>query len=232
MDKVLKLPPGELARLAQHQRAAQIKRELGDEPAPLFADVRALIERKCHADRQRAVRAIFEKSPFGELERLVTKTMLDLVKRIARAQLHDEAWLQVIAKLAGRSVPDIRVVATAFLDTDILNLSPENCVAFLDPVIASWDIDLTTFDLEIRLHPRVSPTDAVRRFHFAEQAAAGRDSSEPGFDEFLKDRSLSGSATEREMAFLRALRFDGVRPTALYYYRELQSLRDPLHFKP
>src|SRR6185369_5087638 len=50
MDKVLKLPPGELARLARHQRSVQIKRELGEEPAPLFVDVRALIERKCHAD--------------------------------------------------------------------------------------------------------------------------------------------------------------------------------------
>jgi hypothetical protein len=27
------------------------------------------------------------------------------------------------------------------------------------------------------------------------------------------------------------MRFNGKRPTALYYYRELQSFRDPLHFR-
>ena len=36
MDKFLKLPTGELARLADCQRKAQLKRELGDEPAPCF----------------------------------------------------------------------------------------------------------------------------------------------------------------------------------------------------
>jgi hypothetical protein len=48
--------------------------------------------------------------------------------------------------------------------------------------------------------------------------------------EFLQDKSLSGDATEEEIAFLRQLRFMGKRPTPLYYYRALQNLRDPLHF--
>ena len=48
---------------------------------------------------------------------------------------------------------------------------------------------------------------------------------------FLEDTSLSGDATEAEIAFLRHLRFKGKRPTPLYYYRELQNLRDPLHFR-
>jgi hypothetical protein len=47
----------------------------------------------------------------------------------------------------------------------------------------------------------------------------------------VKDRTLSGDATEAEMMFLKRLRFDGKRPTPLYYYRELQNLRDPLHFR-
>ena len=33
------------------------------------------------------------------------------------------------------------------------------------------------------------------------------------------------------MEFLKKLKFNGKRPTSLYYYRELQSLRDPLHFR-
>ncbi|PYO76332.1 MAG: XRE family transcriptional regulator, partial [Gemmatimonadetes bacterium] len=68
MDKFLKLPSGELARVADHQRKEQLKRELGDEPAALFRDVRELILRKCNPDTLRHVRAVFEKQPFGELE--------------------------------------------------------------------------------------------------------------------------------------------------------------------
>src|SRR6266571_2063041 len=65
MDKFLKLPTGELARLADHERKEQLKRELGDEPAPLFREVRALILRKCQPDAERHVRAVFEKEPFS-----------------------------------------------------------------------------------------------------------------------------------------------------------------------
>ena len=53
---------------------------------------------------------------------------------------------------------------------------------------------------------------------------------EPGFELFLNDKSLSGDATEEEIEFLKTLRFQGRRPAPLYYYRELQNLRDPLHF--
>lgn len=230
MDRLLKLPRGELAKLAAHQRSEHLKRELGDEPAPLFGEVRTLILRKCHPDRASAVRAIFEESPFGELERLVTKTILDLVKGIARQHLENELWLRAVAKLSGRTYQEMRVVALEFLDTDILNLSPANCVAFLDPTIEAWDIDLATFALEIRLNPKISPV-SPRTFEFLERPAADRRVPSPGFVEFLDDRSLSGSATEEEIAFLGALRFIGREPTALYYYRELQSLRDPLHFR-
>jgi len=41
---------------------------------------------------------------------------------------------------------------------------------------------------------------------------------------------LRGDATPEEIAFLKRLPFTRKRPTALYYYRELQNLRDPLHF--
>jgi hypothetical protein len=54
---------------------------------------------------------------------------------------------------------------------------------------------------------------------------------ELGLEEFLKDTSLSGDATEEEIEFLRVLKFRGRRPAPIYYYRELQNLRDPLHFR-
>jgi transcriptional regulator with XRE-family HTH domain len=228
MDKLLKLPRGELAALAAHQRKEQLKREFGDEAQPLFAEVRAFILRKCNPARERAVRAIFERDPFGELERLVTKTILDLVKRVAKEQLENEHWLSSVAKLSGRSFQEMRVVTLEFLDTDILQLSPENCVGFLEPLMESWDIDLPNFELQIVLHPKVSH-EPVRRFQFSE-VVSDRETQEAGFVEFLRDKSLSGSATHQEIAVLGGLRFSTMRPTPIYYYRELQSLRDPLHF--
>ena len=230
MDKFLKLPSGELAKLADLQRKEELKRELGDEPPPLFHEVRELILRKCNREKQEHVRAIFEKQPFGELERLVTQTLLDVVKRVAQDQLENDYWLRMVARLSRRSYEEMRVVVLEFLDTDIFHVSAENCVAFLDPLIESWDIDLATFGLEIVLNHSVVPGQA-KRFAFVEQEAAQPVGDEPGLKEFLQDSSLSGTATAKEVEFLKRLKFEDQRPTPLYYYRELQSLRDPLHFR-
>jgi transcriptional regulator with XRE-family HTH domain len=229
MDTFLKLPSGELARLADVQRKEDLKRELGDEPAPLFQEIRALILRKCHPDRAPHVRAIFEKQPFGELERLVTQTLLDVVKGVATEELENDYWLRMVADLGGRSHEEMRVIVLEFLDTDIFHLSPENCVSFLDPLIESWDIDLATFALDMVLNPRVV-AGHVKRFEFIEREAE-QFAEEPGLTGFLQDPALSGTATEVEVEFLKRLRFRGKRPTPLYYYREVQSLRDPLHFR-
>src|SRR5216117_376383 len=230
MDKFLKLPTGELARLADHERREQLKRELGDEPAPLFREVRALILRKCQPDTERHVRAVFEKEPFGELERLVTQKLLDVVKGLAQQELANESWLRALAELGGRSYAAMRVLVLEFLDTDVFHVSVEDCVSFLDPLIESWDIDLATFALEIVLNDRLV-TGNVKKFEFIELESEQHFIEEPGFKGFLQDRSLSGTATPEEVEFLKQLKFHGKRPTPLYYYRELQSFRDPLHFR-
>ena len=49
--------------------------------------------------------------------------------------------------------------------------------------------------------------------------------------EFLNDPHFNDDLTEEEIRFLRRQRFGGRRPTKLYYYRALQNLRDPLHFR-
>jgi transcriptional regulator with XRE-family HTH domain len=229
MDKFLKLPDGELARLASLQRLEQVKRQLGDEPAPLFEEVRALILRKCNPQHEKQMRAVFEKEPFGEIERLVTQKMLDVAKRIAKDELANEYWLRMVAELGGRSYEEMRVAVLQFLDADVLDVSVEDCVSFLEPLIESWDFDLATFGLEIALNSRVAPGQR-KRFEFVERESRPP-GDEPGLEEFLGDSSLSGTATEGEIEFLRRLRFREKRPTALYYYRELQSLRDPLHFR-
>ena len=229
MDKLLKLPTGELARLADVQRKEELKRGLAEEPAPLFHEVRELILRKCQPNKEAHLRAIFEKQPFGELERLVTKQLLGVVKGVAKEELENEYWLRMVAELGGRSYQEMRVIVLQFLDTDIFHLSREHCVAFLDPLIESWDIDLATFALDIVLNPRLV-SGHVRRFEFIERESGEVFVEEPGLREFLEDPALSGTATEVEVTFLKRLKFRGKRPTALYYYRELQNLRDPLHF--
>ena len=230
MDKFLKLPRGELARLADVQRKEELKRELGEEPAPLFQEIRALILRKCHPDRAPHVRAIFEQQPFGELERLVTQTLLDVVKEVATEELENDYWLRMVADLSGRSHEEMRVIVLEFLDTDIFHLSREHCVSFLEPLVESWDIDLATFALDISLNARVV-SEHEKRFEFVEREAGQLFVEEPGLTEFLQDASLSGTANAEEVEFLKRLRFKGKRPTPLYFYRELQNLRDPLHFR-
>jgi hypothetical protein len=132
--------------------------------------------------------------------------------------------------LSGRGYEEMRVLVLEFLDTDIFHVSAENGVSFLDPLLESWDIDLATFGLEVVLNHSVIPGQA-KRFAFVERDANEPVDEEPGFKEFLRDRSLSGTATAEELAFLKDLKFGARRPTRLYYYRELQSFRDPLHFR-
>jgi transcriptional regulator with XRE-family HTH domain len=230
LDKVLQLPSGELARLAEVQRREELKREIEGEPAPLFREVRELILRKCRPDKAPHVRAIFEKQPFGELERLVAQRLLEVAEGVAKVELENDYWLRMVAELSGRSFEEMRVIVLEFLDTDVFSLSLEQCAAFLDPLIESWNIDLVTFALEIWLNPRVT-SSPVKRFEFVEQPPSPSRDEEHGLAEFLRDGPLSGTATPEELAFLSRLRLPGKRPTALYFYRELQNLRDPLHFR-
>lgn len=231
IGRVLKLPKGQLATLADLQRREHMKKRLDDPPSPLMHDVRELILDKCRSDKHRQIRAIFEKQPFGELERFVTQKLLSVAKTVVRQELDNPAWLRRVARLSKKSYPQMRVIVLKFLDTTIFDLSNENCIVFLNPLIESWDIDLATFCMEIVLNRRVA-RGHQKTFEFVEKGPAGPEQEEPGFREFLASPSLSGDATEEELAFLRTLSFKHKRPTALYYYREIQSLRDPLHFQP
>ena len=230
MGKLLRLPANELAKLAHLQRLEEAKRKLADAPAPLFNEVRELVLRKCKLEKQKQIRAIFERQPFGELERLITQKLLDVVKRAAREELENENWVRLVASLSDRSTEEMRVAILEFLDANIFNVSNHNCESFLNPLIEWWDVDLGTFDVEIVLNHRVAPGHS-KKFAFVEKESEPAFAEEPGLKEFLKDASLNGDATGEEIEFLTKLRFRGRQPTALYYYRELQNLRDPLHFR-
>ena len=187
MDRFLKFPAGELARVAEAQLKEERKRRLGD-IAPLSPELRDLLVRTCVPAQAEQARAIFERQSFGELERLVVGTLLH------------------VAGLGG----------------DVLHVTPKQR-ARLDAAVASWEWDPATFALTVSL-----ATGEQKRFEYGERLNGDQ---EKGLLEFLREPLLSGTATGEELAFLKSLQFKDRRPTALYYYRELQNLRDPLHFR-
>jgi len=179
IGKFLKLRSGELAKLADLQRKEALRKKVADPPRPLFREVRELILLKCDPRKRKQIRLIFEKEPFGEVERLITQKILDVAKRVAKEELESENWLRLVARLSQRSYEQMRVMILEFLET------------------------------------KTEPADEP----------------EPGLEEFLKDAALSADATKDEIDFLKRLKFKRRRPAPLYYYRELQNLRDPLHFR-
>jgi transcriptional regulator with XRE-family HTH domain len=231
LGRFLKLPAGTLETLADLQRKQELKNKIQIPPLPLFKEVRALLLQKCKRIRRNKIRAIFEKEPFGELERLITQKLLDVVKGLIREELKHENWLRVVAGESGRSYKQMRVAVLEFLDAGVFDITPEGCLAFVNPLIASWDIDLASFSLEVEMNRDIVP-DGPKTFEFVESGTAGRLDGEPGLLEFLNNRSLSADITPAEIEFLQHLTFrNGKHPTTLYYYRELQNLRDPLHFR-
>src|SRR5688572_12425280 len=68
MAKFLKLPSGKLTKLAAIQRREEALRSLGNPPPALIKEVRAFILKKCLPAKEKQIRTIFEKEPFGEVE--------------------------------------------------------------------------------------------------------------------------------------------------------------------
>ena len=133
LGRLLKLPAGKLADLADVQRKQEFKKKMQSPPVPLFREVRELLLEKCKRDKRRQVRSIFEKEPFGELERLVTQKLLDVVKALIREELKRENWLRIVARESDRSYKQMRVAVLEFLDADVFNITPGSCIAFLIP---------------------------------------------------------------------------------------------------
>jgi len=229
--KILKLPAKDLANLADAQRREELKRKVLDPPRPLFQEFRRLILRKCIASKRKQIANICEREPFGEFERFITQKLLDVAKRVAGEELEDEKWIHRVARAGKRSYEETRVFILEFLDTDIFHVSVENCIAFLDPLIESWDIEFGSFGMEIVLN-RGLTRSRFKKLEFREAEAEPVFEMEPGLKEFLNDAKLSAGITANETAFLERLGFNGRRPSPLYYYRELQNLRDPLNFLP
>jgi transcriptional regulator with XRE-family HTH domain len=193
IGKFLKLPKGELSRLVELQRREELKKKVADPPQPLFKAFRELILRKCARRKQVELREIFNKEPFGVLERLVTQKLLDVAQRVASEELGSKKWLQFVARITGQKYPQMRVMMIEFLDTDVFRVTAENCVSFLDPLIESWDIDLETLGIDVILN-RDLVREYRKRFDFVEQGPERPFEVEPGLEEFLKDQLLRDHA--------------------------------------
>jgi transcriptional regulator with XRE-family HTH domain len=230
IEAFLKLPAGKLATLTDIQRVEELKKKIEEPARPLFQEIRELILKKCKADMAKRLRPIFAREPFGEIERLITQKLLDVAKEVAKEEWKNESWLRVVARLNHKSYEEMRVIVLEFLDTDVLNLSVQNFVSFLDPLIESWDIDLITFAMKIVLAPELG-RERMKHFEFVEKEVEPATDENSGLSEFLQNSTMSGDVTQEEIVFLKRLRIKGKSPTPLYYYRELQNLRDPLHFK-
>jgi hypothetical protein len=202
-----------------------------DPPQPLFQEFRQLILRKCVAAKRKQITGIFEREPFGEFERFISHQLLNVAKRVAKDELQDEKWIHRVAMVSSRGYQEARVFLLEFLDTDVFHVSVENCVSFLHPLIESWDVDLQNFGMEVALNRRLS-RDHRKKLAFREVQFEVAHQMEPGLTEFLRDVKLSAGITDDETAFLKSLHTNGKRPSSLYYYRELQNLRDPLNFLP
>lgn len=154
-----------------------------------------------------------------------------MAKRVAEKELQNERWIHRVAQVSNRSYEATRVLILEFLDTDVFHVSVENCISFLDSLIESWDIELDSFGMEIVLNRRLT-NSYFKKLEFREAEPEASCEVEPALKELLKDTKLSADITEGEIAFLKRLNCDGKRPSVLYYYRELQNLRDPLNFLP
>ncbi len=222
MSTLLRLPREELARLAALQHRDEIDRAWRSSASARFGPMRELILGKCQR-REKKIRAIFEKDPFGELERLITRTLIEVIRDEARTHARDETWLHSLASTAGQSYRKMRVQLIDLLDSDP-SASFGDFTPFIGPLLRSWDFDLDGFILVVRL-----TKGATRRFVFGEDAKERTASDPAGLRAFLRDARLSAEATSEEIAILRSVHVPAAVP--LFYYRMLQSLRDPLNFK-
>ena len=147
------------------------------------------------------VRAIFEKEPFGELERLVTQTLLDVVKGVATEELENDYWLRMVAELSHRSYEETRVIVLEFLDTDIFHLS--GGTLRLVPGSARSNPGISTsrrLPWTSCLNPRVV-SGHVKRFEFIERKSTELFVEEPGLREFLRILPSAAPRPRRKSRF-------------------------------
>lgn len=131
--RFLGVPERQLTNLADAERQEKLKLKVLHPPRPLFLQFRSMILRKCANTRRSQVAAIFNREPFGEFERLITQTLLDVTKTAIRDELTDPSWVTRFAKLTRQTHEDAQVLILDFLDTDVFHITLDNWVSLLGP---------------------------------------------------------------------------------------------------
>src|SRR5260370_4122421 len=101
----------------------ELKKKTADPPKPLFKAFRELVLRKCAPGKRKQIRAIFEKEPFGELERLITQKLIDVAKGLAKEELDSEKWLLLGSRLANPSYRQVALFSVELIETSIFPVS-------------------------------------------------------------------------------------------------------------
>ncbi len=231
IEEVIQLQKGTLSSLVAAHAKPDSRQEVAPAPKPLFPEVRETILIKCDPRSAGHVRDVFNRRSFGVVERVVAEKLLEVIKNIIRADIDHMEWMNAVGETAGVSNENLRAMMEKVLNSDILSANGTDLALLLDVLVDRWDVDLSTFAVEITTDPRLTPGHE-KTFELIETEAEYPGDSQPGFKKFLADQALSGDASDSEIDFLRRLRFDRKKPTVLFYYRALQNLRDPIHFDP
>ena len=230
IEKAVRLQKGTLSALVNAETKMEAAPNTAASPQPLFPDVRAVILKKCDNESAEHVREVFERRSFGVVERIVAKKLLGVAKRAIRNSVEREGWIDELANSTGYSRKELQKATETTLSSDLLSADSAVLALVLDLFIDRWNIDFSTFTVEISTDRKLTP-GYEKIFELTETEEQFPGDSQPGFRNFLSHPTLSGDATDSEIDFLRRLKFGRKNPTALFYYRALQNLRDPLHFE-
>jgi hypothetical protein len=158
MTKFLKLHRNDLPTCAKAERDGETKSRRRPD-----GEVRRLMLDLCMAqERARNLARRLSRKDGVLLERLIVGRLLEIAQGFVRRQLDDDVGIRIAASREGCSYLEWRMKLMEFLDATPEGLTTEDCVEFVRPRIAAWDIDLDTNAMRIVLRSQEPAPRQVR----------------------------------------------------------------------
>lgn len=141
MTAFLRLGRNEIVACADAERASAVRAAKNGPDAEVRSRLLELCapETARKLERRRARGGTGSTELAGYIERL-----LDVAQGAVRRMLDDQIALRALATARGSSYEAMRLRVLEFLDTTAESLTTEDLAEFLQPRIASWDVDLAT----------------------------------------------------------------------------------------
>jgi hypothetical protein len=79
LGRVLKLPPGKLAGLADLQRKQELRKKIESPPVPLFKEVRQLLLAKCSGGSNISLEQSSKRTPLASLNGLIAAFVIQAI---------------------------------------------------------------------------------------------------------------------------------------------------------